>query len=294
MIPSFINYLMHEKRYSQHTIIAYQKDLQQFADYLSSQQPTLQLDQANTSLIRSWMVHLMSLQKKKSSINRKLATLKSFYQFWYKQGNIANDITVGLHRLKPEKRLPVFLKTTEIIPMLANLAHFNDDFEGARDHLILALFYATGLRISELLLLKNEDINQYECTLRIWGKRNKERIVPFPKSLLVILKKYLEYREKICMKNDEKRLFVNSEGKPCYPMLVYRSVKKYLQIYTTADKKSPHVLRHTFATHLLNNGADLQSIKMLLGHSSLAATQVYTHNSFEKLRDFFLQAHPRS
>jgi integrase/recombinase XerC len=292
MLKNFINYLTYEKRLSKHTICAYQTDLNQFSIYLNVNFQLTELHQATFKLLRAWIVDLSKQDFNNRSINRKIASLKAFYGFLHSKGHILTDITTQLRGLKVKRSLPIFVRENEIKQLLDEHP-FTDSFEDWRDKLILELLYGSGIRLQELLHLQDSDINFYERTIKVLGKRNKERIIPVPKSILNAVERYVIYRN-ATVAPPYNRLLVTIKGAPCYPMLVYKLVKKYLSNYTQADRHSPHVLRHTFATHLLNHGADLQAIKELLGHTSLAATQVYTHNSMEKLREIFLQAHPRA
>lgn len=292
MLEAFINYLTYEKRLSQHTICAYQTDLTQLTVYLQAQSQVTDLTEATSKLLRSWIIHLSQEGLNNRSINRKVACLRAFYGFLYAKGYTGTDITAQLRSLKIKKALPVFLREEELLHLLDDHP-FPDNFEGWRDKLVLELFYGTGIRLSELLNLRDQDINLYENTIRVLGKRNKERIIPLPKTIVPVIKQYLTLRN-ATIPVPHSHLLLTIKGNPCYPMLIYKLVKQYLSSYTQADKHSPHVLRHTFATHLLNRGADLQAIKELLGHANLAATQIYTHNSMEKLKEIFLQAHPRA
>lgn len=292
MIALFIDYISYEKRLSNHTIQAYQIDLKQFCDYLQAQNTTIQPEQAESKNLRSWMMALANQGLSHASINRKLASIKAFYNFLCYKKLIAVDPTTKLKSLKVKRKLPVFLRETELLQLL-DQHHFADTFEGSRDKLVLELLYGTGIRLSELLNLKDQHINLYENTIKVLGKRNKERIIPYPKNLGATIANYQAHRNKITT-NQHGLLLVTVAGLPAYPMLIYKLVKKYLRAYTKADRHSPHILRHTFATHLLNHGADLNAIKELLGHKNLAATQLYTHNSLEKLKQAFAQAHPRA
>ena len=292
MLENFINFLTYEKRLSSHTICAYQTDLNQLFSYLQANFQITELSHATSKLLRSWIMELAKQGLNNRSINRKIASLKAFYGFLYKKEYIPSDITTQLKGLKVKKGLPIFLREQELLHLLDEHP-FTDDFEGWRARLILELLYSTGIRLQELINLQDRDINFYDRTIRVLGKRNKERILPLPKHILPIIEGYLQQRNTI-MANAPAHFFVTANNKPCYPMLIYKLVKEYLASYTQADRHSPHILRHTFATHLLNRGADLQAIKELLGHTSLAATQVYTHNSMEKLKEIFLQAHPRA
>ncbi|XWN34713.1 MAG: tyrosine-type recombinase/integrase [Roseivirga sp.] len=292
MILAFINYLASERRLSPHTVRAYQTDLQQCVAYLHTLSPDNKLETATPPLLRAWVVALAQQGISHRSINRKLCSLKAFYRFLRAQGLLVQDPTMKLSLLKCQQLLPVFLKEKELLHLLDHHA-FEDSFEGWRDKLVLELLYGTGIRLAELLTLRDADVDLYNATIRVVGKRNKVRIIPFPKSLRQVIERYRHHRE-ATLSHPPALLVVTATGAPCYPMLVYRLVRKYLQTYTQADRYSPHVLRHTFATHLLHKGADLKAIQDLLGHESLAATQLYTHHSLQQLQAVFKQAHPRA
>jgi integrase/recombinase XerC len=291
MIDSFLKYIQSEKRYSKHTYTSYENDLKQFSAYLSD---TYQLNtpiEANYAIIRSWIIILMEDDLSAKTLNRKIATLRSYYKFLLRRGEIVKDPTLKLKAPKLKKPLPVFIESSDMPDILAETS-FTDDFSGLRDRLILELLYGTGIRLSELISIKEKDINLSQSLLKVLGKGNKERIIPINQTLSDLI--YLYKRKRLDFgKETEDHFIVTDQGKKLYPMFVQRKVKEYLK-GTAVDKKSPHVLRHTFATHLLNNGADLNAIKDLMGHSSLAATQVYTHNSIEKLKAIFEKAHPKS
>lgn len=288
---TFLKYLSFEKRYSQHTVEAYRKDLQQFTNFLVSDFEISDVTEVRHTHVRSWVVSLMDSGLAAKSVNRKLATLKSFYKFLRARDYVEVNPTAQVKPLKTDKDLPSFVKENEIMQLLDQV-EFTNDFQGMRDRLILELLYATGIRLAELKGLKETDINTYEKTIRVLGKRNKERIIPVGNPLIQLIGDYQKTKRDQGMKSEE--LLLTDAGKPLYPMFIYRKVKQYLNAVTTLSKKSPHVLRHTFATHLLNKGADLNAVKDLLGHTSLAATQVYTHNSIEKLKAAFDQAHPKA
>lgn len=292
MIAAFIQYLASEKRLSQHTVRAYETDLRQCASHLCMLSPDSQLEKATHTALRTWVVALAQQGLRNRSINRKIASLKAFYRFLRVKALITRDPSLQLSTLNIQRKLPVFLKEQELLGLLDH-HFFEDTFEGWRDKLVLELLYGTGIRLVELLTLHDEAVDLYNNTIRVWGKRNKERTIPFPKSLRQIIEQYRRYRAS-AISNQSKLLLVTATGAPCYPMLVYRLVSKYLRAYTHADRYSPHVLRHTFATHLLNKGADLNAIKELLGHKSLATTQLYTHYSLKKLQEVFKQAHPKA
>ncbi len=291
MIDAFLQYIYSEKRYSEHTLKAYSNDLSQFESYLEDEFEIVNLIKAKHIHLRGWIVDLSEKGHSSRSINRKIATTKSFYKYLLGRDYIESNPADLIKPLKTEKDLPKFVKESEIVHLLES-AEFTDDFSGVRDKLLFELLYATGIRLSELISLKYEDLNLYEKTIKVLGKRNKERIIPVNNSLILIVKKYISTKKAEGMNSEF--LLVTNEGNPVYPMFIYRKVKAYLSQVTTISKKSPHILRHTFATHLLNKGADLNAVKDLLGHTSLAATQVYTHNSIEKLKAAFDQAHPKA
>ena len=290
-IQCFLDYLRFEKRYSQHTLIAYQNDLEQFFVFLYTEFREVQTKKITAVYIRSWLAELKSENISAKSINRKISTLKSFFRFMMKQGLIKQTPMTTVVSPKISKRLPAFVeeKNTDT---LFTYVEFSGDWKGKTERLILALFYNTGMRVSELINLKEKQVDENYSQLKVLGKGNKERIIPVSKELLKELKDYV--RQKPAKLEGIAEVFVNGKGKPLYPKYVYNIVKKYLSAVTTIEKKSPHILRHTFATHLMNNGADLNAVKELLGHSSLAATQIYTHNTIEKLKDIHKKAHPKA
>ena len=293
MLRSFLKYLEFEKRFSTHTIQAYTTDLAQFESFLIKSFAEENSSRATHSMIRGWIVSLVESGMNPKSINRKIATLKSFFKFNLKRGAVLKDPTSRIKILKTGKQLPEFVQEKEMIMVLDHF-EYSDDFEGLRDKLIIEFLYGTGIRLSELLNMKDSHLNLDQQTVKVLGKRNKERIIPLPDQLISTIKKYKSFKENSVESKDGNYLIITSLGKKAYPMMVYRVVKKHLNLFSKSNKKSPHVLRHSFATHLLNKGADLNAIKDLLGHSSLAATQVYTHNSIEKLKKVFDQAHPKA
>jgi integrase/recombinase XerC len=293
MVESFIKYIQFEKRYSPKTVISYQTDLTQFAGYLKEEFDGSSIQEANFGLIRSWIVKLVEDKLDTITINRKIACLRSYYKFLMRQEIIVKDPMMKIKILKTKKKLPHFVNEQDAIKLFDHV-DFPNGHQGQRDKLVLELFYGTGMRLSELISLKESDINLAARTVRVLGKRNKERVIPFSSSLVNIITDYIHQRNKEIEKKDHPYLLVTDSGDQLYPMLVNRTVKKYMKLFTTVEKKSPHVLRHTYATHLLNKGAEINAVKDLLGHSSLAATQVYTHNTMEKLKKVFEQAHPKA
>ena len=293
MIKSFLKYLQYEKRYSQHTIKSYSTDLTQFSNFINFHYSGVKIESADHKMVRDWLVSLVGENISPRSINRKIASLRSFYKFLLKNKFTDHNPTLKVRVLKTSKNIPQFFKEADIIRILDEY-DYGDDFEGYRDKLMLELLYGTGIRLSELINIRENDINYFDESLKVLGKRNKERIIPLNGELITLINDYKKYKRKDFLANENDYLIVTNNGLKCYPMMVYRTVKKYLDIFTANDKRSPHVLRHTFATHLLNKGAELNAVKDLLGHASLAATQVYTHNSLEKLKKVFDQAHPKA
>lgn len=292
MIESFLRYIEFEKRFSKNTVLSYKTDLLQFQKYLSSAYELDKLEKADFPQIRSWIAALVEIKNDPKSVNRKIATLRSFFKYLLKHGLIQKDPLTKIKVLKSQKRLPEFVREEEINFVLDHTI-FEDTFLGHRDKLVLELFYGSGIRLAELLNLRDTSFNFSNNTLKVIGKRNKERVIPFSQSLVSIIKHYQASRNREVVKNQDGILLLTENGSPAYPMMIQRIVKKYLST-TGVEKKSPHTLRHTYATHLLNKGAEINAVKDLLGHSSLAATQVYTHNTMEKLKATFEQAHPKA
>ncbi len=291
-ICQFLDYVKYEKRFSPQTYIAYKTDLYQYMDFLSSKEKELQ--QATHQDIRLWIAGELEQGKSSRTINRKISTLKIFYKFLLRNNYVSVNPTSKVIAPKQKKSLPVFVSETEMNNLFDHIT-FPDTFEGTRDKAIIELFYATGIRLSELSNIKRKDIDFYNQTIKILGKRKKERIVPFSKKLLPVLKEYMAaYENEFGELEQDAFIFVTNKGETIYAKLIYRTVRKYLDMVSTVEKRSPHVIRHTFATHLLDNGADLSAIKEILGHSSLSATQIYTHTSIEKLKKTYKQAHPRA
>ncbi|MBK5209816.1 MAG: tyrosine-type recombinase/integrase [Flavobacteriaceae bacterium] len=290
-ITSFLNYLALEKKYSKHTITAYQNDLYSFQAFCNQEFGNKSIATVNYAQIRNWIVSLVNSKISNRSINRKVSSLKSFYKFLQKIKQIEVNPLVKHQALKVLKQVQVPFSEKEIFSVL-NAVDKEDDFESVRNKLIVELFYSTGMRRNELINIKITDIDDVNETVKVLGKRNKERYIPLLKSVRESLKKYGEFREKI--ESKEPYLFLTKNGKKIYDTLVYRVINNYFSAVSSKVKKSPHVIRHSFATHLLNEGADLNAVKELLGHSSLASTQIYTHSSLGKLKEVYNQAHPRS
>lgn len=285
LIQDFSAYLKIEKRFSNHTILAYEKDLEQFTMFVELTS-IAELKVLKSATVRAWIVELMEQKVSPRSINRKLSSLRSFFKWLKKNGWVSDNPLAKVTAPKSSKRLPHFAKESE----LKNHGdYFSDDFEGKRDLLMIEVFYQTGIRLSELINLKVSDVN--EQSIRVLGKRNKERLVPISLALNTLFKQYFDMRNQCNLKSEY--VFILNNEKKLYPKFVYRKINQYLSSVTSLDKCSPHVLRHTFATHMLNNGAGLETLKDLLGHANLSATQVYTHNSFAQLNAIYSQAHPR-
>lgn len=292
-LSSFYHTLKFEKRCSPHTVNAYQTDIEQFVEYLSSQYALSSPDEATQAIVRSWLAKLVDEGLTSRSINRKLSALKAYYNHQLRLGEMKTNPASRVNTLKIPKRLPVSVSKAEIHSALYSQDEHETDFSIRRDHLILELLYGTGIRLSELTGLKISDVDFGSQTIKVTGKRNKQRIVPLGNKLLEVIQAYLEERNKLAETGTEE-IILTDKGKKAYSVFIYRKVTRYLGEAGVKGRKSPHVLRHTFATHMLNAGADLNAIKELLGHASLAATQVYTHVSVEKLKSIYKQAHPRA
>ena len=291
-IKSFLKYLEFEKRSSQYTLVAYRCDLEQFISF-SKEKGVDSIALITRKHIRNWIVDMVNTGLAPKSVNRKVTSLKSYFKFLMREGVVEVNPVDGVPTPKLPKKLPVFVKESEMDLLLDEIP-FSEDYEGVRDKMILELFYGSGMRLSELVSLKDRDFDLGQGVVRVTGKYNKVRIIPMYPSLISMVEEYINYRNVIFGKENALSFFLTKKGDVVYHKLIYRVVNKYLTLVTTLHKKSPHVLRHSFATSLLNAGADLNAIKELLGHSNLNATQVYTHNSFEKLTDIYNQAHPRS
>lgn len=294
MIDSFINYLEYEKRSSPHTVIAYRKDLEQAEEFVATSFEIKNLEQCTHAELRAWVIELVEQGLSTTSVNRKIATLRSFYKFLLRSRLISQDPTYKLKSLKNPKKLPEFVQEVTLESVLEESV-YEPNFEGQRDRMVLEFLYLTGVRLSELTGLRWRDINLIEDQVKVLGKRKKERIIPLTKMLkqnIILYRK--EFEERFSKIEGNEYFIVSNRGEQSYPMMIYRIVRHYLDLFAQNTRRSPHLLRHTFATHLLNKGADLNAVKDLLGHSSLAATQVYTHNSMEKLKAVFEQAHPKA
>ena len=283
-IQSFIDYLKFEKRYSPHTIISYQTDLTDFFNYLNKQFGKPAIREINHSFVRTWLAGLKENKLTAKSINRKISSLRSFFKYLLKTGVIENTPMANVISPKISKRLPVFVKEEDTRYLIESLNQSTEDWKALNAKMLITLFYATGMRLSELINLKEKHLDFSRSQIKVLGKGNKERIIPINKELIGIIKDYQQQKDKNFAKTDNV-LLITEKGRQMYPKYAYLLVNKYLGEVSTLDKKSPHVLRHTFATHLMNHGADLNAVKELLGHSSLAATQVYTHTTIEKLKN---------
>jgi integrase/recombinase XerC len=291
-VQSFLNFIAFEKRYSPNTLESYTNDLAQFEAFLQKNGET-DINRVSHLPVRNWMVEMMESGITGRSINRKISTLKSYYKFLMKKGEIKKSPLSKVQTPKTSKRLPVFVESTAIDRLLKEV-EFPEGLEGIRDKLILELFYGTGMRRNELINLRESDVDSYNTQVKVLGKGNKERIIPIHPELKNSIGKFIVEKKKCIPVQLGNYLLVNDQGNKMPPALIYSTVKKYLNLVTTINKKSPHVLRHTFATHLMNGGADINAVKELLGHTSLAATQVYTHNTIDKLKNVYKQAHPKA
>jgi integrase/recombinase XerC len=293
VIETFLAYLTNEKRYSPHTITSYQVDLIQFRDFLQTTFE-MELQDAKYPQVRDFMVYLLEQRIGPNSVSRKMSALRSFYKYYQRLGLVASNPVSLIKVPKAPKLLPVFIDDQKMDDLLDSVEIFDSSFPSVRDKLVLEVLFGSGMRLAELIGLRDTDVDFFEGTVKVMGKGGKARIIPLPKALLVLLKEYLELKPLQNFDNKSTMLFVTNKGRDVYPAFIYQTVKRYLTYVSTQDKRSPHVLRHSYATSLLNRGADLNAIKELLGHASLAATQVYTHNSIEKLKSVYKQAHPKA
>ena len=292
-VQVFLDYLKFQKRYSQHTIISYQNDLKDFFEFIVMNYGNLALSEISTTLIRTWLANLKQDKIAAKSINRKISSLKSFFKYHLRKETISVSPMTTVVSLKVSKRLPSFIEEKDLATLF-QYVEFPDTWQGKTDRLLLQIFYQTGMRLSELINLKESQIDKGYNNLKVLGKRNKERIIPINNLLLYSILEYINSKRDNVEIFDAEYLLINDKGKKLQPGYVYKTVKRYLGDVTTNERKSPHILRHSFATHLTNNGADINAVKELLGHSSLAATQIYTHNSIEKLKDIHKKSHPKS
>ena len=291
-LEHFLNFLKYEKRYSEHTVTAYAKDLDQFILFGSEMVGDFCLVEVDYHLIRQWVISLMDQGLTAVTVKRKLSTLRSLYKFLLREGLMKKNPTDLVMIPRSGKKLPQFVQENEMDRLL-DLSFFANDFTGLRDKAVISLFYGTGMRLAELKGIRMSDLRMQEKIVKVLGKRNKERLIPFPSEIALELNNYIGVRNEL-FGDSNSYLFITDKGEQIYDKLLYRIVRKYLSLVTTMEKRSPHILRHSYATHLLNRGADLNAIKELLGHASLAATQVYTHTSFEKLKKIYNLAHPRA
>lgn len=293
-IQPFIDYLKFEKRYSAHTVRAYQDDISQFYQFLLQQfELGSPQEEIRPTYVRSWLAALKEGKMSSRSIKRKISSLTSFFKFQLRRGLIQQTPMTTISSPRTGKRLPVYVEQKDM-QTLFSFVEFPDNWQGETHRILLTIFYQTGVRLSELINLKEQQVNYSNRTIRVVGKGNKERIIPMQAALAGQIKAYQEKKRRVLEHPDLEYLIVSEKGKRLYPKYAYLAVKKYLGMVTTIDKKSPHVLRHTFATHLTSSGAELNSVKELLGHSSLAATQLYTHNSIEKLKEVHKKSHPKA
>jgi integrase/recombinase XerC len=290
-VNAFLSFLQFEKRYSLHTITAYSNDLVQFFDFIETQYDKVALEQITGSMVRTWLAGMKETEMTGKSLNRKISSLKSFFKYQIRQERLVKSPMETVISPKITKRLPAFVAEQDMEQLLANLS-FAEGWKGYTEKMVIQLFYATGMRLSELILCKESQLDLGKSVIKVLGKGNKERIIPISKNLSQDLANYIQEKPEDAKGNPH--VFVTEKGKSLQPRAVYSFVKFYLSQVTTLQKKSPHVLRHSFATHLMNNGADLNAVKELLGHASLAATQVYTHNTIEKLKEVFAKAHPKA
>lgn len=291
-IQSFLDYLKFEKRYSAHTLIAYTNDLTCFFDFLEIQYGIRNIGEIQSTIVRSWLASLKDKGLGSVSLNRKISSLKSYFKYQLKTGGVEQSPMGQVISPRKSKRLPVFVKEDDVRQLVHTLSGAAEDWKSLNAKMLVAVFYATGMRLSELIGLKEGQVDEARMQIKVLGKGNKERVIPVSQELIVLIRDYQQLKRKEFEQPGET-LLVTEKGKKLYPRYAWALVNQVLGAASTLDKKSPHVLRHTFATHLMNHGADLNAVKELLGHSSLAATQVYTHNTIGKLKDIHKKAHPR-
>lgn len=291
----FIDYLTCEKRVSVHTAAAYRTDLEQFFAYMKDRLAISSLQDIGSGDIRSWVISIIDDENLSArSANRKMCAVRAFYKYAIRTGLAEHNPATAVITPRYRAKLPEYIAEKDMETLFA-ADIFPDTFEGLRDRTVIELFYATGIRLSELANIRRQDIDLYTDTVKVSGKRDKERIIPFGSRMHALMDGYLKlFEREHAQGNENYYIFVAANGKHIYPKAVYRIVKRYLDTVTTVSRRSPHTIRHTFATHLLNNGADIYAIKEILGHTSLAATQIYTHNSVEQLKSIYKQAHPRA
>lgn len=290
---AFVDYLAFEKRYSTHTIRSYSADIQQFIEFCRDHAGIQDISKADHKLIRNWIVRLMESKVSTRTVNRKITTLRSFYRYLVREGIMEGNPMNTISAPKIKRKLPDFVDESGMNTLLDEY-EFGADYRGLRNRMIIELFYLTGMRVSELTTLKDASFDLDQLNIRVLGKRNKERLVPFDPAYKPVIIGFMEARDRHFSGREHAYFLLTDKGQKLYPRLVYRIVSRYLRFATTMEKRGPHVLRHTFATHMLNRGADLNSIKEILGHANLSATQIYTHNTFEKLKRIYKQAHPRA
>ena len=292
-VQRFTDYLHFQKRYSKHTVLSYTNDLFTFFNFLVQEFPDTEIDYIKTAYIRTWLADMKEKKMSSRSLNRKISSLRSFFKYLLKNEIVSSNPVISIISPKMPKKLPQFITETDTEKLFTSV-QYSEGFKGLTEKLLLKVLYFTGMRKAELIALKDEDIDKMNAQIKVIGKGNKERIIPINNILIADLKYYIAEKKKVLSNNENNILFVTEKGVGLDPKYVYNIVKKYLSKITTIDKKSPHILRHSFATHLMNNGADLNAVKELLGHSSLAATQIYTHNNIEKLKDIYKKTHPKA
>ncbi|MDO4727548.1 MAG: tyrosine-type recombinase/integrase [Bacteroidota bacterium] len=291
-LKAFVDYLLYEKKYSPQTVVSYRRDIQSFYEFLTVEFQETSFSRVQYALVRSWIVSLSEQKLSNSSINRKISSLKTFYKFLQKIGQIDVDIFARHKSLKNKKKIQIPFSKQELLDV--KKIEYQNDFEGVRDRLIIELFYSTGIRRAELISIRLRDVDLSTSTLKVLGKRNKERIIPLLKGVQKLIQEYLSYRSDLEVIEDVEFFFLTKRGIKMYEMLVYRIINDYFSAVSEKLKKSPHVLRHSFATHLLDNGADLNSVKELLGHSSLASTQIYINTNLQQIKEVYSKSHPHN